>query len=231
MAPACAGSPPVGATSIPSGRPTARGSPSCGRSRPAGASSSCRRRVQERRLPQAPPAGRPSWTRNGKSILIPSAADLVQVDAQTGRIQKYFGLTLDIQTTQNATVSPNDLMVAYLGPRLSGPRTAARAVPGTRSTTRASRRPPAAADRQRHRRRRLVAGREDAGLRAPRPREAQDCLVRSDEDDRHRSTRRSRRFASRVAAALSLTPAGDRSSDDSEDPLHARLALVGRQGA
>ena len=73
----------------------------------------------QRRLPQAPPAGRPSWTRNGKSILIPSAADLVQVDAQTGRIQKYFGLTLDIQTTQNATVSPNDLMVAYLGPRLS----------------------------------------------------------------------------------------------------------------
>ena len=73
----------------------------------------------ERRLPLAPPAGRPSWTKNSKSILIPSAADLVQVDAGTGRIQRYFGLTLDIQTTQNATVSPNSLMVAYLGPRLS----------------------------------------------------------------------------------------------------------------
>jgi Tol biopolymer transport system component len=73
----------------------------------------------QRRLPQAPPAGRPSWTKNSKSILIPSAADLIQVDAQTGRIQRYFGLTLDIQTTQNATVSPDDLMVAYLGPRLS----------------------------------------------------------------------------------------------------------------
>jgi dipeptidyl aminopeptidase/acylaminoacyl peptidase len=73
----------------------------------------------QRRLPQAPPAGRPSWTKNSKSILIPSAADLVQVDAQTGRIQRYFGLTLDIQTTQNATISPDDLMVAYLGPRLS----------------------------------------------------------------------------------------------------------------
>ena len=35
----------------------------------------------------------------------------------------------------------------------------------------------------------------------------------------------------RVAAALERPPAGDRSSDDSEDPLHARLALVGRQGA
>ena len=73
----------------------------------------------ERRLPQAPPAGRPSWTRNSKSILVPSAADLVRVDSQTGRIQKYYGLTLDIQTTQTATVSPDSNMVAYLGPRAS----------------------------------------------------------------------------------------------------------------
>jgi Tol biopolymer transport system component len=73
----------------------------------------------QRALPQAPPAGRPSWTANSKSILIPSAADLVQVDARTGRIQRYFGLTMDIQTSQNAAVSPNGLMVAYLGPRLS----------------------------------------------------------------------------------------------------------------
>ena len=72
-----------------------------------------------RRLPLAPPAGRPTWTANGKSILIPSAADLVRVDSRTGRIQKYFGLTLDIQTTQTATVSPNGLMVAYVAPRLS----------------------------------------------------------------------------------------------------------------
>ena len=72
-----------------------------------------------RRLPQAPPAGRPSWTRNDKSILIPSAADIVQIDAQTGRVQRYFGLTLDIQTTQNATVSPDSRMLAYLGPRVS----------------------------------------------------------------------------------------------------------------
>ena len=72
-----------------------------------------------RRLPLAPPAGRPTWTANGKSILIPSAADIVRVDSRTGRIQKYYGLSLDIQTTQTATVSPNGLMVAYLGPRLS----------------------------------------------------------------------------------------------------------------
>ena len=72
-----------------------------------------------RRLPLAPPAGRPTWTPNGKSILIPSAADIVRVDSQTGRIQKYYGLTLDIQTTQTATVSPDGNTVAYLGPRLS----------------------------------------------------------------------------------------------------------------
>jgi Tol biopolymer transport system component len=72
-----------------------------------------------RRLPLAPPAGRPTWTANGKSILIPSAADIVRVDSRTGRIQKYYGLTLDIQTTQTATVSPNGLIVAYLGPRVS----------------------------------------------------------------------------------------------------------------
>ena len=73
----------------------------------------------ERRLPQAPPAGRPSWTPNGKSILIPSAADLIQVDSVTGKIQKYLGLTLDIQTTQSATVSPDGRSVAYVGPRPS----------------------------------------------------------------------------------------------------------------
>jgi Tol biopolymer transport system component len=72
-----------------------------------------------RRLPQAPPAGRPSWTPNGKSIIIPSAADLVRVDSRTGGIQQYYGLTLDIQTTQTATVSPDGVSVAYLGPRPS----------------------------------------------------------------------------------------------------------------
>jgi Tol biopolymer transport system component len=72
-----------------------------------------------RRLPLAPPAGRPTWTPNGKSILIPSAADLIRVDSQTGGIQKYYGLTLDIQTTQTAAVSPDGNTVAYLGPRPS----------------------------------------------------------------------------------------------------------------
>ena len=75
--------------------------------------------ANERRLPQAPPAGRPSWSANGKSIVIPSGGDLVRISSATGRVQAYHGLTLDLQTTQNATVSPNGRTIAYIGPRLS----------------------------------------------------------------------------------------------------------------
>jgi hypothetical protein len=73
----------------------------------------------ERRLPQAPPAGRPTWTANGKSIFIPSAGDLVRIDSRSGRIQRYYGLRLDIVTSQTATVSPGARMIAYVGPRIS----------------------------------------------------------------------------------------------------------------
>jgi len=74
---------------------------------------------QVRRLPEAPPAGRPSWTRDGKGIFIPAAADLVRIDARSGRVLKYYGLLLDIVTAQSATVSPNNRKVAYIGPRVS----------------------------------------------------------------------------------------------------------------
>jgi Tol biopolymer transport system component len=73
----------------------------------------------QRRLPGSPPAGRPSWTSDSKSILVPSAGDLVRIDAQTSRFQKEYGLTLDLQTGQTATVSPNGRMVAAVGPRLA----------------------------------------------------------------------------------------------------------------
>jgi Tol biopolymer transport system component len=72
-----------------------------------------------RRLAQAPPAGRPSWSANSKSLFIPSGGDLVSVDARTGKVLKYHGLTLDLQSTQHATVSPDDRSLAYVGPRLS----------------------------------------------------------------------------------------------------------------
>jgi Tol biopolymer transport system component len=73
----------------------------------------------QRRLPQAPPSGRPTWTGDSKSILVPSAGDLVRVDANTGHIQKYYGLTLDVQTGQTASVSPNGRLIASVGPRLA----------------------------------------------------------------------------------------------------------------
>lgn len=73
----------------------------------------------QRRLPLAPPAGRPSWVAKGKSIFVPAAADLVAIDPRTGKIRKYFGVNLDIQVSQTATVSPDARKVAYVGPRVS----------------------------------------------------------------------------------------------------------------
>jgi Tol biopolymer transport system component len=73
----------------------------------------------QQRLAQAPPAGRPSWTADGKAIFIPAAGDLVKVDAQDGHVLKYYGVALDIQTGQTATVSPDARRLAYVGPRIS----------------------------------------------------------------------------------------------------------------
>jgi len=70
-------------------------------------------------LRQAPPAGRPTWSADGKDILVPASGDLVRVNSKTGKVLKYYGLTLDIQTAQTATLSPNLRQVAYVGPRIS----------------------------------------------------------------------------------------------------------------
>jgi Tol biopolymer transport system component len=72
-----------------------------------------------RRLPQAPPAGRPTWTPDGKAILMAAAGDLVKVDSRTGKVLTYYGMSLDLQTAQSATLSPNRKKVAYVGPRVS----------------------------------------------------------------------------------------------------------------
>ena len=73
----------------------------------------------QRRLPQAPPAGRPTWTADGKGMFIPAGGDLVRIDSRSGKVLKYYGLVLDIQTAQTATVSPGARRIAYLGPRIS----------------------------------------------------------------------------------------------------------------
>lgn len=72
-----------------------------------------------RRVPQAPPAGRPSWTADGKSIFIPAEGALEKIDSRTGREQKHVDMREDV--TQSATVSPNSQTVAFVGPRPSVP--------------------------------------------------------------------------------------------------------------
>jgi dipeptidyl aminopeptidase/acylaminoacyl peptidase len=71
----------------------------------------------QRRLPLAPAAGRPSWTSNSKALFIPTAGDIARIDSRTGRLLKYYGLRLDLHSSQAATVSPGGRMVAYVGPR------------------------------------------------------------------------------------------------------------------
>jgi TolB protein len=73
----------------------------------------------ERRLLHAPPAGRPTWTADGKGIFIPATGDLARIDSRSGKPLKYYGLTLDIQTAQTATLSPDVRKIAYVGPRVS----------------------------------------------------------------------------------------------------------------
>jgi TolB protein len=72
-----------------------------------------------RRLPLSPPAGRPTWTADGKGVFTPSAGDLARIDARTGRVLRYYGLNLDPVTAQTAALSPNARDLAYVGPRLS----------------------------------------------------------------------------------------------------------------
>jgi Tol biopolymer transport system component len=73
----------------------------------------------QRRLPEAPVAGRPTWTAKGASIIIPAGGDLARVDARTGRVEKFFGAALDPVIAQAATLSPDARTVAFVGSRPS----------------------------------------------------------------------------------------------------------------
>src|SRR5581483_323670 len=70
----------------------------------------------QRRLSQAPPAGRPSWTPAG--LLIPSGGDLLRIDPASGHVQKYYGADIDAVWGMNtAAVSPDSSTVTYVGAR------------------------------------------------------------------------------------------------------------------
>jgi Tol biopolymer transport system component len=71
------------------------------------------------RLAHAPPAGRPSWTADSKSIFVPAQGALERLDARTGRVQRHLDLLEDV--TQAATVAPNSKTIAFVGPRPSLP--------------------------------------------------------------------------------------------------------------
>jgi Tol biopolymer transport system component len=74
----------------------------------------------ERRLPQAPPSGRPSWTPAG--LLIPSGGDLLKVDTTTGHVQKYYNAEIDaIWGSNSVTLSPSRSTIAFVGARNADP--------------------------------------------------------------------------------------------------------------
>src|SRR5581483_58789 len=70
----------------------------------------------ERRLRQAPPAGRPSWT--GRGLVIPTEGDLAKIDPRSGRVEKLFGARIDASGGLDTTsVSPDLSTLTYVGPR------------------------------------------------------------------------------------------------------------------
>lgn len=74
----------------------------------------------ERRLPQAPPAGRPTWT--AKGLLIPTDGDLAKIDAQTGKVVKTFDAFIDVFVGLSTTAVAADLTaVSSVGARMSDP--------------------------------------------------------------------------------------------------------------
>lgn len=69
-------------------------------------------------LKHAPPAGRPSWTKAG--LLIPSGGDLLRINPANGRVQKYYGASIDAVWGMDTTaVAPNSSILSYIGTRAS----------------------------------------------------------------------------------------------------------------
>jgi hypothetical protein len=67
-------------------------------------------------LKQAPAAGRPTWSKAG--LLIPTSADLLRIDPDTGRVLKYFDADIDpIWGLNNVTIDKKVTMLTYVGTR------------------------------------------------------------------------------------------------------------------
>jgi dipeptidyl aminopeptidase/acylaminoacyl peptidase len=75
----------------------------------------------ERRLRQAPPSGRPTWTAGG-GLTIPSGGDLLKIDPKTGHVQKYYNAQIDAVWGMNSVaLSPNRSLLTYVGARNAEP--------------------------------------------------------------------------------------------------------------
>lgn len=73
-----------------------------------------------RPLLQAPPAGRPSWVKDG--LLIPSGGDLVRIDSANGRVRKYYNANIDaIWGQMSVALSPSASWLTYVGARAPEP--------------------------------------------------------------------------------------------------------------
>lgn len=69
-----------------------------------------------RQLAQAPPAGRPSWTKAG--LLVPSGGDLIEVDSRSGRVLKYYDANIDaIWGLNTVAISPSVSSLTFVGTR------------------------------------------------------------------------------------------------------------------
>ena len=70
----------------------------------------------ERRLRQAPPSGRPTWTAGG--LLIPSGGDLLKIEPSTGHVMKYYDAQIDAVWGMNSVaLSPDRSTITFLGAR------------------------------------------------------------------------------------------------------------------
>ena len=177
------------ATANPSGRRTASPSRFCGRTGHMARLRHVPSGGGKKRLAEAPPAGRPSWTANSKSILIPSGGDMAKIDAadrEGPEALRDDDRHPDLPERHRVARRP---VLAYVGPRLStGPPDCGEGrcpqfglylanLPAPSSS---------ATDRQRHRPGGLVAGREEPRLRRQGGADATGSERRRPDDDRNR---------------------------------------------
>ena len=160
----------------------------------------------ERQLPDAPPAGRPSWTSRG--LLIPTNGSLAKIDPRSGHVQKQFGALIDASIGMDTTaVSPDLSTVTFVEalPPDPGTRGAARAcrVRGSRSPSSIFRPTGAAHSRAQWRAGVVLARRKEPRVRGRETARAPGHRERHVEDDQDREVRADDGRPSGLAAALS----------------------------